>query len=634
MDPLQELLEMARAAIAAGADADSVDARVSKVTEGRFKTLAELERGLRKPMSVGDVARAGAQGASFGFFDEARGVGAAIVPGGKGYTEARDESRANMARIRHDHPLGSFVAEMAGGMVAPGLGGAAVGSKMLAGGASRVAAGAAGGAVGGAAGGALTGVGEGETLWGRVRGGLAGGAVGAAAGAGLGAAGGYLARRMNPGVDRARQRLVEELERAGVDPEQLLTHLRQVGPEAVPADLGENMAREARAALNQAPDLAAPGGPKSRIRSRAARTGDRLARDLREGSGLSKRYVESLRGAESALEDLRAEVYKPLEELYGRVEHPRVREAIELPEVQAVLSETSPGVVQGKKAPSFMELQRAMFRLDDKAKSATAGREYQLAREATAAKNKLIAAMEEAMPEFEGAQQKYAQALQRVGAHELGRKMWGRPSSDILAELNSMTTPEAQEAFRYGLLDAVETRLLRRKGGNPASGELIDAGADVLKKLRVLMGSDEGLAALQRSTEREGLYRATWQALNGNSTTAQQVNDIFAQMPANRTQFIRKMLEIVGGTREDRLAAARVLGQVLLAEGEDAAERVARLMATRPTWRGGVGTVPGAMGGMFGEAAGRQVAMPPEPVDLTLWYGGEKPDTTRGGVLR
>lgn len=71
--------------------------------------------------------RAGAQGLTFGLSDELRGIGAALVPGGRGYTEARDAERQALAEM----PGGSrLMGEIAGGIAAAPVAGAALAAKV------------------------------------------------------------------------------------------------------------------------------------------------------------------------------------------------------------------------------------------------------------------------------------------------------------------------------------------------------------------------------------------------------------------------------------------------------------------------------------------------------------------------
>lgn len=98
------------------------------------------------------VVRPALQGASLGFSDELRGVGAALVPGGDDYTTARDKERAALDRAHEEAPVVSRLAEIAGGVAVPvgAYGQATKGAGLL----SRMAAGAKVAGVSGTVGGA------------------------------------------------------------------------------------------------------------------------------------------------------------------------------------------------------------------------------------------------------------------------------------------------------------------------------------------------------------------------------------------------------------------------------------------------------------------------------------------------
>lgn len=64
------------------------------------------------------------QGASLGFLDEIVGAGAAVIPGGKGYTEARDDARSHINEIKERNPKSFLAGELGGGVATGGAGGA------------------------------------------------------------------------------------------------------------------------------------------------------------------------------------------------------------------------------------------------------------------------------------------------------------------------------------------------------------------------------------------------------------------------------------------------------------------------------------------------------------------------------
>lgn len=147
-----------------------------------------------------DYLRAAGMGASFGFADELAGAGAAIMPGGKGYTEARDEVRQNYDAAKGVAPGRMMAAELGGGLASSLVGGGLVGAGAKGAG---LGARAVMGALSGGAAGGTAGVGYSKDH--AVRAGLTGAAAGAALGGAIPLAGAtiaapfkYLAKRLNP----------------------------------------------------------------------------------------------------------------------------------------------------------------------------------------------------------------------------------------------------------------------------------------------------------------------------------------------------------------------------------------------------------------------------------------------------
>jgi hypothetical protein len=138
------------------------------------------------PGTLSSFLHGGAQGLTLGFSDELRGLGAALVPGGRDYTEARNEERATLKEARRAHPFATGGGEVVGGMALPVGGfmkvakGAPTAIKSLAGLATGAAAGMAYGAGRSEAADPEGNASVGEVLDDAGKSGLVGGAVGAA----------------------------------------------------------------------------------------------------------------------------------------------------------------------------------------------------------------------------------------------------------------------------------------------------------------------------------------------------------------------------------------------------------------------------------------------------------------------
>lgn len=162
---------------------------------------------------------------------------------GKGYNEGRVASRARLEKYGEDHPVASKAADVLGivGNVAGTTKNIALNAPTLLG---KVVQGTG---IGGEAG-ALTGIGEGgDGLAARAKSAAIGGGMGAVVGGAVpvvaAGAGRMLSRVKNPAVQRIARALMDD----GYTPQQAQQTLDQLGPDAVMADLGPNLQRQAGA---------------------------------------------------------------------------------------------------------------------------------------------------------------------------------------------------------------------------------------------------------------------------------------------------------------------------------------------------------------------------------------------------
>jgi hypothetical protein len=221
---LERLLRQAQTAIAAGRDSAAVALKFRQMSGGLTMEQARervISRDVAPPpptppaddttvkrgllATTRDVGRMALQGATAGWGDEIAGAVAAAVPGGRGYREARDESRENIARIRQERPATALAAEVGGGIASAAVGGlAARGAGLAAKGGAAVTRGllarAGRAAVPAAAGGAY-GAGEAEEVPNIPASAAKGAALGAATGAAV------------PAIGAASRRLRDALRR-------------------------------------------------------------------------------------------------------------------------------------------------------------------------------------------------------------------------------------------------------------------------------------------------------------------------------------------------------------------------------------------------------------------------------------
>lgn len=652
MEP-EVLLFSAQELLQDGWDAAEVNRRIEQVSGGRWRSVEDLQRAVadaRNPdLTLGDAGRLFFQGLTQGFGDELIGLGHAVVPGGKGYGEAVEESRGRVEGLRRDHPVASFALEFAGGAAVPGGVGANVGKKVLARTGSRVLGAIAGGAAGGAVGGAISGIGEGEGVAGRAQGAAWGGAIGTATGGALGGVGGVagrVARRLMPdgtSSDIASAHLNRTLDEAGLrSPDELLELTEELGPGAVPADVSPVVRRSARAVRNQAPALEREGipsrgvepGPVVKLEQRNAGRGERLAEGVRRMMGADGwSYDESLAAAQRNLEDVRAHHFRPIEDQMPVVNGERVRAALDNPRVQSAVKRA--GVRPPDRGENgevaFIELQDFLMDLRDELTAAdNAGRPARIAR-AREAYRLVRQAMEDDIPGFAEAQEKYMHAIRRVDAHQQGRDYAYRRPRDVRTALRELPDDEARAAFRQGILDEWETALTMSEGGRSGGNlqtRLMYPGTSFEEHLSDLATSDDALQGMLQLGQREGRFARTWQTLQGNSTTSQQLADMDVPLVWGgnvKYEVVRRIMGWLAGTEADRRKAAELLGRVYMENPEVGREIINEIYRSGRSLAGIAG---GAVGGQVGAEQTREVARPTDLLELVGTYEVEEP---RGG---
>ncbi len=279
------------------------------------------------PGMLEGVARAGAQGLTFGFSDELAGAlaaGAAMMPGGvspgDAYTMRRDLERQRLEEFAEEHPWVALASEAGGGLLTGVGAGAAAARAIPALGKtlarlpwySRIPATGAAGATGGAASGALTGAGQAPTM--------ADVPAYAARGAGLGAAiGGPLAmagsaigsgirggrelfrRTSDPEVVAARQ-MQRAAQRSGLGQEGALERAQAMGPSGTLADVSEAHRELLESAAHQ------PGAARDMAMDALTKRSVKQADELLEQLGPGQRNA-TLRSIKSFRKNQASPVY-------------------------------------------------------------------------------------------------------------------------------------------------------------------------------------------------------------------------------------------------------------------------------------------------------------------------------------
>ena len=466
-------------------------------------TKAPTERREVEDTTAGDVWRTMIGGATANFADEIAGGVAAAIPGGKGYTEKRDEWREKDRRFRDQHPYLSTGLGLVGSALPIAVSAPLLAARTAAGTAAtvaptvarRIATGAAvAGGVGGAYGAGASerpGVEKVKDAW-------LPALLGATVGAGVPAVGG-LARAVGRKGAQAIAPTAMAERTAERELAQAMTPEATAAAKAMESSVpGRGILADLTPETQTMLDLAAAKSPQ--IANRAAKElGERaglgrqdwLGEITRVSGGRVDRYAVA-ETAESQVARVGREVYSPLREQFTDIPLKPLFQ-LKQRELLALVESGDPGaraveflrrpIVRGyfRKAndldalagveaqPSFGSLQRAREKLwqlvEREARSGSKG----AAREYRAAWAEMTEIMEGMVPGFAEANARYAAAKTVGEAVEKGAVAW-RPNADprlVAQEIATLKAKGGEEfgaaaeaAYRVGMRD----ELIRRAG--------------------------------------------------------------------------------------------------------------------------------------------------------------------------
>lgn len=490
------------------------------------------------------------QGLSFGWGDEAASALKATVVSpfsdqtwGEVYRDQLETERANLAATRSAHPILSTVTEI-GGAAATGTGVgqqvAKTGGNFL----SRIpklaqlfGMGAAGGAIYGAGSSE-----EGERTEGAAIGGALGGAT-----VPVGVAAGHVGKSLwtklvqpaarvalNSPRTQAVRNVLQALEADDIMPDEAFRRLQELGPDAVLADLGENMSATARGAagkLGRAKTIAS-----SFLTGRQQGQSSRLFNSIFESQGADavdigdfrRGFLNFMTSRQSAAAPLYEEAMQsPLQmtdTLKAILNRPAMRDALR--QATTFMQNEGGGV-------SHMRLiQYAKEALDDRIGSAIQSGNRNEARILTRLKNQLLEEVDAQVPSYQQARAMFAGEAQLRDAADMGRGLFTSTGSmrsaadvdSIELALENMAKSE-KDAFRIGvvrgLIDAVETSPNTRN----VAQQLIRSPRS-RQVLRLAFDSEESFERFLNTAQAESTFSQTTNKVLSGSRTAEFMQDI------------------------------------------------------------------------------------------------------------
>lgn len=472
-----------------------------------------------------------AQGATFGFGDEisAAMVGAMSKLTGGEFKDAYDFSlkriRSQEEEFSKQNPKMALGAELAGALVTGGMAGAkALNPKVLE---SASAAGKYGriAAVGGAEG-ALYGAGTGADDRGeRALTGLLIGAAAAPVGAkvidlavrGIGTTASYAGRKLgDTPKDQAVRALRSAAEAEGIDADDALRILDDLGPNATLADLGENFRLLARGATDQA------GGFKASATSAMnARQMGQQQRLLDAAEVAAGQKAGNFNVARQVLIESRKAKASPLYEsafLEDIALNPELLSVLERPAMKAALNKAAKlAANEGDDVGENLlkKIHYAKMNLDDQIGAAVRAGSGNKARILTSLKNDLLAQVDELSPDYAEARQLFSTDSRMLNSMDEGLKLFTM-SSDEMAETMAGMTPSEQDLFKLGAVRSIKDQLEKTGMTFDATRRLISTKS-MRDKLGQIFPDPEDFI---KKTLAEAEFSRTRQVLTGGSQTS------------------------------------------------------------------------------------------------------------------
>lgn len=398
--------------------------------------------------------------------------------------------------------------------------------------------------------------------------------------------------------------LSEAMERTGVTPDEAARRLAELGPDAVPADVGDGFMRLMRLAISKRPRI---GGESHRVLDpRHAAQGDRIAAAFDDAGMMPDASLDDV------IARLQQKLGPKIDDLYGAA-RAKSEAVLGGPRPSSGYSAGSPhlkpkrtkleqlldGENIGGSATKQAELELKAKRLsgepvtkldridatkralDDQIKSAIRDGKMSKARSYLKLKNQLVTEADKAIPEYKEARNLFAGKAEMESAAELGQEFFKMDARDLVGTVKTMGQSERM-MFRMGAREA----LLRKLDGMQVSRDSVKAlfgrGGDV-KKLKAVFPDQKSFNKFADALEREAHFVMTRRAAQANSTTFQQFSDgqsfqeamegamAITGDPAAAASWLGKALSKLTGDRSSEAftKALEEVGDVLLYRGMD-----------------------------------------------------------------
>lgn len=321
--------------------------------------------------------------------------------------------------------------------------------------------------------------------------------------------------------------MADALAREGISPDEAVRRIESLGPEAVPADIGNSFRRLLRTVSNVSPRL--QGVSEDVLGARQRTQASRLATAFDESTGTTNLSLDD--------EIVRLnQLHGPkIKNLYTEAAKQPLRMSAKLQKLfntDNSLSRASKKARRrlqdqealGKQINTFDIIDQTKKQMDDEIGKALRQGEKNRAANLIELKNTMVKEVDTAVPQYKEARDLFAgkAALEdAAGQGELFFKLTPREVGKITEAMGD----SEKAMFRLGAKDALFDKLDTIQSSADATKRLFGRTGDV-RKLRALFDTEEQFDSFRKAMQTEADFILTRRAAQSNSTTAQQLSDM------------------------------------------------------------------------------------------------------------
>lgn len=392
--------------------------------------------------------------------------------------------------------------------------------------------------------------------------------------------------------DAAAELLATAMVREGLGPDDVAKRLSELGPEAVPADVGNSFSRLLRLASNKVPQI--EGRARQVLDERQLGQSDRILAAMDDASGTSSLSLgDEIARLNSATKGEIDDLYKTAREtpfeMTGKVGELLTGKSAAGLAQRKVARRLANKEAAGDEITNLDIIDATKQELDDQIGRAIRQGESNTARDLVRVKNVLVEEVDQAVPEYKQARDLFAGKAQLENAGSIGQDFFKIKASEMPDLVKTMSASE-RRMFILGAKQAIVDKV-DAMGATADSVKRLFGKTGDIKKLRSLFDTDDQFNQFRDALEREAQFVLTRRAAQANSTTAQQQFDEVdavqildearraATDPIEAASYIGRVMAKLKSAKgsQENIEALEEAGDFLLATGVKP-ERIAEIL--------------------------------------------------------